>query len=44
MFSELVSMMSQTLENLAGYTQVSAFSKLEAHSEDLYLEIDVYGD
>ena len=44
MFSELVSMMSQTLENLAGYTQVSAFSKLEAHSEDPYHEIDVYGD
>ena len=44
MFSELVSLMSQTLENLAGYTQVSTFSKLEAHNEDPYHEIDVYGD
>ena len=44
MFSELVSSMSQTLENLAGYTQVSAFGISEAHNEDLYHEIEVYGD
>ena len=45
MFSELVSMMSQTLEiSLVTHMQVSAFSKLEAHSEDPYHEIDVYGD
>ena len=43
-FSELVSLMSQTLENLAGYAHLSAFSKLEAHNEDLYYEIEVYGD
>ena len=33
-FSELVSLMSQTLESLAGYMDVSAFGKLEVHGED----------
>ena len=37
-FSELVSLMSQTLENLASYTQVSTFGILEAHDENLYFE------
>ena len=41
MFSELVSLMSQTLENLAGYTQVSTFGNSETHNEDLYHEIEV---
>ena len=41
MFSELVSSMSQTLENFAGYAHLSAFSTLEAHNEDLYHEIEV---
>ena len=40
-FSELVSLMSQTLENLAGYTHLSAFSMSEAHSEDVYHVIKV---
>ena len=43
-FLELVSLMSQILENLAGYAHLSAFSKLEAHNENLYHEIEVYGD
>ena len=38
-FSELVSLMSQTLEKLAGCTQVSTFGILEAHDEILILEI-----
>ena len=33
-FSELVSLMSLTLEGLAGYMDVSTFGKLEAHGED----------
>ena len=33
-FSELVSLMSQTLESLAGYMDVSTFGKLEVHGED----------
>ena len=32
-FSELVSLMSQTLESLAGYMDVSTFGKLEVHVE-----------
>ena len=32
-FSELVSLMSQTLESLAGYMHVSTFGKLEVHVE-----------
>ena len=41
MFSELVSLMSQTLENLAVYTHLSAFSTSEVHNEDVYHEIEV---
>ena len=33
-FSELVSLISQTLESLAGYMDVSTFGKLEVHGED----------
>ena len=33
-FSELVSLMSWTLESLAGYMDVSTFGKLEVHGED----------
>ena len=33
-FSELVSLMSQTLESLAGYMDVSTFGKLEIRGED----------
>ena len=33
-FSELVSLLSQTLESLAGYMDVSTFGKLEARVED----------
>ena len=33
-FSELVSLMSQTLESLAGYMDVSTFGKLEVYGED----------
>ena len=33
-FSELVSLMSQTLESLADYMDVSTFGKLEVHGED----------
>ena len=33
-FSELVSLLSQTLESLAGYMDVSTFGKLEVHGED----------
>ena len=33
-FLELVSLMSQTLESLAGYMDVSTFGKLEVHVED----------
>ena len=33
-FSELVSLMSQTLESLAGYMDVSTFGKLKVHGED----------
>ena len=33
-FSELVSLMSQTLEGFAGYMDVSTFGKLEVHVED----------
>ena len=33
-FSELVSLMSHTLECLAGYMDVSTFGKLEAAGED----------
>ena len=33
-FSKLVSLMSQTLESLAGYMDVSTFGKLEVHGED----------
>ena len=33
-FSELVSLLSQTLESLAGYMDVSTFRKLEVHGED----------
>ena len=33
-FSELVSLMSQTLESLAGYMDVSTFGKLGVHGED----------
>ena len=33
-FSELVSLMSQTLEGFAGYMDVSTFGKLEVHGED----------
>ena len=33
-FSELVSLMSRTLESLAGYMDVSTFGKLEVHVED----------
>ena len=32
-FSELVSLISQTLESLAGYMDVSTFGKLEVHGE-----------
>ena len=41
-FSELVSLMSQTLENLAGYTQVSTFGISEAHNENFYFDIGDY--
>ena len=37
-FSELVSLMSQTLESLAGYMDVSTFGKLEVHGEDPHNE------
>ena len=33
-FSELVSLMSTTLESLAGYMDVSTFGKLKVHGED----------
>ena len=33
-FSELVSLMSQTLEHLAGYMNVSTFGTLEVAGED----------
>ena len=33
-FSELVSLMSQTLESFTGYMDVSTFGKLEIHGED----------
>ena len=33
-FSELVRLMSQTLESLAGYMDVSTFGKIEVHVED----------
>ena len=36
-FSELVSSMSQTLENLASYAHLSAFSKLEAHNGPTFI-------
>ena len=41
-FSELVSLMSQTLEKLAGYTQVSTFGISEAHDENFYFDIGDY--
>ena len=41
-FSELVSLMSQTLENLASYTQVSTFGISEAHDENFYFDIGDY--
>ena len=34
--------MSQTLENLAGYTQVSTFGISEAHDENFYFDIGDY--
>ena len=37
-FSELVSLMSTTLESLAGYMDVSTFGKLEVHGEDPHNE------
>ena len=37
-FSELVSLMSQTLESLAGYMDVSTFGKIEVHGEDAHDE------
>ena len=37
-FSELVSLLSQTLESLAGYMDVSTFGKLEVHGEDPHNE------
>ena len=37
-FSELVSLMSQTLESFAGYMDVSTFGKLEVHCEDPHNE------
>ena len=33
-FSELVSLMSQTLASLAGYMDVLTFDTIEAHHED----------
>ena len=37
-FSKLVSLMSQTLESLAGYMDVSTFGKLEVHGKDPHSE------
>jgi len=37
-FSELVSLLSQTLESLAGYMDVSTFGKLEVRGEDPHNE------
>ena len=44
-FSDLVNQMSQTLESLAGYMDVSSFSETEVHFEkDPQHETDVYED
>ena len=44
-FSDLVNQMSQTLESLAGYMDVSSFSETEIHFEkDPQCETDVYED